>query len=323
MSELEEMITNKNKLQEKIVTMLSEYCYKYMKKVYSYIEIIDQNEKAKEKSNSKGILKKYQTSLIKISEWSDSKVHREYNKFLKWLNKKYKYSEDEFGDIINEFIIYTIRIVINKYNIDVLQHYIKIPKINLQEYFYKCLKRSARYYYENPKYIKDSKYSKEVDNIIISVLHMFIPLQDILNFIETNQDKKEQYHNYNFDDTYSCSTQSNNSIYIKSSPKHKKIIVQKEHNSNDEIENENDKQSGLHYISSEQLDEYDENDKQSAEQKRSDKSSKKENGGQKEGDIENEKEINVPRFKKPFKFVNNKKPYIPRQNELDENFFSD
>lgn len=96
-----------------------------MKKLYSYADL----------ENKKSKIKTYQSSLVKISSWSDSKINREHNKYLKWLNKKHNKNNSDVQDLINKFILYTIRIVINKYNIELLKQFIKIETVNLQDFF--------------------------------------------------------------------------------------------------------------------------------------------------------------------------------------------
>lgn len=301
MSELNGLISDKKRLEKKIVDVYSEYCYKYIKKLYSYA------------NNIKSKIREYQSSLVKISEWSDSKINREHNKYLKWVNKKYNYKQSELEDILNKFILYTIRIVINKYNVDLLKQFINFESINLQEFFYKCLKRTARFYYENPKYIENSKFSKEIDNIILSVLHSYIPLQEILSFIEKNKDREDVLYPYDFN-KFSDESKSSNTYTIKSIPK-KTIVIEKR----DHDDKETDK-SGLYYISSEQLDnEYYNSDKSVNSNK-----SKESKDNTKSKHTQDEKHINVPRLKKGFKFTKNKSNInLPKMNEMEENFFSD
>lgn len=190
---MNELIRKRQDNQEKLVNLMDEYTRKYIKKILNYVEDTYSND----------VLKEFQKILAEIAKWNDVKKQKEYGKFLKWTLKKYDISENSLQDILDNIIIYSVKLIVNKYDMDTLMKLIQYNNIKLSEFVYKCIKRIARYYYENPNDIK----TKERDifktkDIITLNIYKCIPIDKIVKLVEENSileasEKSEIEYNFN------------------------------------------------------------------------------------------------------------------------------
>ena len=177
---------------------------------------------------------------------------------------------------------------------------IDMPKIDI--FWYKCLKRVCKHFYENPKIMKSEELFKksrlDIEKAVYHVLQKLIPLKNIIN------SKKEQNNYYNFDDKLGNTSETHNShnkAKTKDSSNELKVTLESESESNSD---------GLKYISSEEFEnEYYKSEDDNAITKK---------------EKSEEKHINLPKYifphKKNFK---NQKLIKTAKNEIDENFFDE
>ena len=166
---LSKLLEAKLEAERELVGMFSEYIYKYVKKQYRNSETyID-----------------FQKELIKNSKWSDEKVMREYEKFLKFLRK----SSEELEYMMKNFLILCIRVLSYGYDSNAIS--LQIPR--MEHIFYKGVRRVSKYYFENPKekILVDFK-------VIGQMLLDYIPFEKLLNLLETSFINNKNIH-YNFD----------------------------------------------------------------------------------------------------------------------------
>ena len=167
-------IKSKKEYQSKLTKILKKYLIRYISKSF-------------DKS-----LREFQKILLKIPDWSDDKLHKEFSKFTKFTESKFDLSADDLSKILSILIGLNIKIMATI--TDDIE--VKVPKF--KDFWYKCLKKLAKYYYENPKVmLSDLEFEKThhyVDEVINSVILKYIPLKDILSR------KKEPLDVYNFDD---------------------------------------------------------------------------------------------------------------------------
>jgi hypothetical protein len=175
---------------------------------------------------------------------------------------------------------------------------VNAPK--LKKFWYKCLKRVAKYYYEHPKVMlleSDFKKTKiQVEESINNILQKFIPLKEIIN-----ANKNPPQDKYNFDN--GLGDTDNSSPIYNDSKNQLEVTLESETESN-----------GLKYLSSEEFDnEYYVSDKEENVKKANEKSE--------------EKHIKLPKYvfpnKKHYKNAKGFKNTQQVKNELDENFFDD
>jgi hypothetical protein len=279
--QIQDLIETKKDYQSKLIEVLKKYYMKFIERLY-------------EKS-----LREFQEKLLKIPNWSDEKLDKEYSKFLKFINDKYDLDEEEFTKILH--IVYGLNIKIMTSICNSLE--VNAPK--LKKFWYRCLKRVAKYYYEHPKIMlleSDFKKSKiQVEESINNVLQKFIPLKEIIN-----AKKNPPQDKYNFDNGLGDTDNSLN--------------IQRKLDSNNQLEvtleSETETDSNcLKYLSSEEFDnEYYVSDKEDNVKKSNEKSE--------------EKHIKLPKYLFPNskKYHKNSKLFKNTQqvkNELDENFFDD
>lgn len=117
----------------------------------------------------------FQIELFEIPKWSVKKQLKEYNKFIVYINSKFRISEDDLIKIFEVIIELNIN-VLNKFFIKETDFI--MPK--LQDLFYKLYKKIGKYYYENP--IEPNNNINQINNIIKYTMDKFIPLKDILNY---------------------------------------------------------------------------------------------------------------------------------------------
>lgn len=253
-----DLVNNKKNYEQILYTFISTYCIKYIKKIYALLD------------DNKNIYKIFQYKLIKISEWDDDKQLKEYNKWISWCKQKHDYKENKIQNIFNMYILLSIQIITynNLKNNDELSHI--FPE--LYQIFYKCLKHMAKYFYENPKIIKNNDISiQKIEQIIKYQLQKVLPFNKILNILK-NKEEPSLFIEYNFDKTYSESNHSNDNnitnkddLYITNQSlfcknhKNNNLIVEKEntidnlytHNNDDKhlyIHNNDDE--NLYYVDS-------------------------------------------------------------------------
>jgi hypothetical protein len=157
MSGLGELVTKKEEGQESLAKVVSAYGEKYMRHFYEKIEdkyLHNRNSV----SNSK-LYREFQKHLIEVSKWSESKRKREYHKFLKWAMKRHDFglTEIEIQTKLDNVILYSVRIMLNKYNFEGVLEQIQYNSVKLEDFIYRCLKRISRYYYENPQIAQEEK----------------------------------------------------------------------------------------------------------------------------------------------------------------------
>jgi hypothetical protein len=277
--QIQDLIETKKDYQSKLIEALKKYYMKFIERLY-------------EKS-----LREFQEKLLKIPSWSDEKIDKEYNKFLKFIYEKYDLDEDEFTKILH--IVYGLNIKIMTSICNNLE--VNAPK--LKKFWYKCLKRVAKYYYEHPKVMlseNDFKKTKiQVEEGINNILQKFIPLKEIIN-----ANKNPPQDKYNFDNGLG-DTDNSSPVYNDSNDSKNQLEVM--------LESETES-NGLKYLSSEEFDnEYYVSDKEDNVKKTNEKSE--------------EKHIKLPKYGFPKKrHYKNSKGFKNTQqvkNELDENFFDD
>jgi hypothetical protein len=238
---MEEMIEKKQMYETQIADVFKVYLQKYMKKLYDYVD---------------RDLKRFKKVLVDISSWNEEKITKEYNKFLKWSGKK-SIEEAELKNMLDNVIMYSIRLMINKYDTDVLTKLIEFESTNPERFFYKCMKRVAKFVYENPQSIE----TEDVNRVIISVIYEFLPIQKILRLLEVSKEPESE-KSYDFNKTFTSESESD-------SPQ---LIVEKERESSAIGTGTKE----LHYVPSEDIQEYYQSDKED----------------------NNEKLINIPKVKK-------------------------
>lgn len=270
------LIDTKKEYQKKLNEILKKYFMKFIEKSYN------------------DSLREFQTKLLKIPYWSDEKIEREYSKFLKFIRDKYDLSEDELSKILNIVIGLNIKIMTSIFD----EIEIEMPKISI--FWYKCLKRVCKYYYENPKIMKSDELFKNsksyIDESIYHVLQKLIPLKHIIN------SKKEENNYYNFNNNLGNTSET--TINKSNSSNKLKVTLESESHSNS---------NGLQYISSDEF----ENEYYKSE-------------GEGNGPSKNikekseEKHIKLPKYLFPNKKnYKNQKIVQSAKNEIDENFFDE
>jgi len=276
---VQELIDMKKEHQSKLIDVLKKYYMRFVEKLF-------------EKS-----LRKFQEKLLDISNWSDEKINKEYNKFLIFVEDKYELHEDDIEKLLYTVYVLNIKIMTLMYDeID-----INVPK--LKKFWYKLFKRIAKFYYEHPKVVlSNNEFKNTKTNIaecINHTLQQFIPLKEIMHVKQKTQDK------YNFDDGLGNTSHNISEEGYDNST----------HSFSDKTESTSESNSNnsehLKYISSQEFDnEYYMSDE---EHKNNNKIEKSE-----------EKHIKMPKYIFPHKKRKNV-PLTnkPAKNEIDEHFFDD
>jgi uncharacterized protein (UPF0254 family) len=236
---MEEMIEKKQMYETQIADVFKVYLQKYMKKLYDYVD---------------RDLKRFKKVLVDISSWNEEKITKEYNKFLKWSGKK-SIEEAELKNMLDNVIMYSIRLMINKYDTDVLTKLIEFESTNPERFFYKCMKRVAKFVYENPE-TETEMFEKDVNRVIISVIYEFLPIQKILRLLEVSKEPESE-KSYDFNKTFTSESESD-------SPP---LIVEKERESSAQNIGTGTGTKELHYVSSEDIQEYYQSDKEENNEK--------------------------------------------------------
>ena len=222
-------IEHKQKIETQFYEILSKYIYKYINHIFKK-EYIDH----KELRNMPYLYPDFQKKLLKISKWSNYTIDKEYYKFLKWCEKKYETDEHKLQEMLNEIIILTIQIMIHKPSLYV-EKLIEHSFPDMKDFYYKCLKRLTRTFYENPKSTRSITLSELKDQIktIVNIVLPINKIDTVLMLSEKESIKKNIIYDFEDKKSESKSTKSN-SESNKSRKKSK---------------SESDKEEQLYYIS--------------------------------------------------------------------------
>lgn len=279
--QIQDLIETKKDYQRKLTEVLKKYYIRFIEKLHD------------------SSLREFQQKLLKIPDWSHEKLEKEYQKFLKYIEDKYELSEEDLTKTLH--IVYGLNIKIMTSICTDLE--VNAPK--LIKFWYKCLKRVAKYYYEHPKVMlseNDLKKTKiQIEEAINYTLQKFIPLKEIIN-----ANKKPPQDKYNFDNGLGDTEESEKHELNHHSEKQLEVTLESETDSN-----------GLKYLSSNEFEnEYYISDKEDDK----DKANIKEKS--------EEKHIKLHKYLFPHKKNNYKnakffKNTQQAKNELDENFFDD
>lgn len=277
---IKHLILSKIEYESKLNMILKKYFIKYFKEIYDEVKIY----------------KEFQKKLYNIPSWSSDKISREFGYFTKYVNKKYDLNQNELSKILE--IIYTL-------NIKIMTPLFNYPINNIpkfKDFWYKCIKKFGKFYYENPKSIKDSETSNYVDDTVKNVIQNFIPIKDIINT------EKQQLEKYDFENE-PFSEKTKDSSFTK---------LHDSSNAKLEIERENTEYSEkLKHAATSDF----ENEYYNSEIEKENNKIKNELIVDEEE--EKEKQIELPKylFNKKKNYFNYKLSKMKKKNEMDENFF--
>jgi len=297
---VKDMINIRNDYQNKFIQVLKKYFIKYIKSLYM------------------DSVKNFQEKLLEIPYWSEDKTEVEYNKFIIYTELKFDLNEDELSKII-EIIIGLNMKILNTifYNINV-----HIP--TLLTVWYKCLKKIAKFYYENPTMIKSQNYVEEqqeqMTKIITNIIQKFIPIKHIIETVKNENIVKDMKQ---FDDeetadkdadkrTDKCTDKRTDKDADKRTDK---CTDKRTDKSSDKGTDKSKNKSSSEYTSSDE--------DLSKLNKISSKSYYYESDEDINEELSEEKLINLPRYMSNKKFFYNNRYSKPAKNEIDENFFDE
>jgi hypothetical protein len=211
---------DKEALEERIVGMFSEYISKYIKKQYRNADTYTE----------------FQRAMVKNSQWSESKVEREFDKFIKFT----KLSKEELDDVIYNFIILSVRVLTYGYDSSCMFETLR-DHIPISTLFHKTLKRASKYFYENPKArIQMDK------GLVVEAIADLVPFKQLMLLYKQFGDDAQDVV-YKFDDCDTISPQEHND-------KHNNVhnnVPNDKHNVHNNVHND----LMLRYVPSEELEE--------------------------------------------------------------------
>ncbi|NBO99320.1 MAG: hypothetical protein EBU90_04225 [Proteobacteria bacterium] len=263
MSGLGELVQKKTEGQIFLAKMLASYGEKYMRHLYENIE--DSYLHKKETVSEKRLYRDFQKYLVEVSKWSESKRKREYHKFLKWTMKRYEVTEMEIQTTLDNVVLYSVRIMLNRYDFEGVLEQVQYEAVKLEDLLYNSLKRISRFYYEQPHsmglFLKSSQEKapdkselmEKLQEIVVSLIHGYIPLQPIIQIME-RQSHVDSNQPYDFNQSFT-SSKSNSNVYIKKVP----VGKQRKDDQRSSETKRTDKQPEepkLRYISSDEYNEY-------------------------------------------------------------------
>lgn len=275
---IKHLISSKTEYESKLNMILKKYFIKYFKELYDEIKIY----------------KEFQKKLYNIPSWSSDKLTREFGYFTKYVNKKYDLNHNELSKILE--IIYTL-------NIKIMTPLFNYPINNIpkfKDFWYKCIKKFGKFYYENPKLIKDGETINYLDDTVKSAIQKFIPIKDIIN---TEKQKLEKYdfENEPFSEKSiekSFSRELSSKAKLEVELQNTEHSEQLNHAATSDFENE-------YYNSEAEVEIGAKKDKELVEEE------------------EKEKQIELPKylFNKKKNYFNYKLSKMKKKNEMDEHFF--
>jgi hypothetical protein len=179
---LSDIIVEKDNIEYKISNLLSDYYIKYYKKLYYYIY------EALSKRNSNKIERTFQKELLKITKWTDEKQKKEYKKFLTWCyQKKGINDKDIIQNLLETYMKLSLKVMLYP-NYTENRYLFENDTPKARHFFYLCLKRIGRYYYDNTLKIKSDEnlLRSKLKELIVLCLIKYLPFSDICNKIQEN-----------------------------------------------------------------------------------------------------------------------------------------
>ena len=281
-------ISIKKKLEEKLYDMLTKGLHKYIKRIYK--------KKKEEYENNTLVCKNFQKKLYKIAKWSEKTVNTEFLHFVSWCKRHYDIDKEEMETMLKKIILLSTQVMINRSRIfteNFLSTY-ELPEI--RDIYYKCLKKIARIFYENPKSIYENDISFEtLKENIKSPFYNIIPIKKITDYLENKEESivmEKEIVEYNFNND-----NDNDSV--------------------DEIKekvNKNEDEDNLKYVCSDDFKNRIEIDKKINQNINDNKDNKDNKDNEDNEDNENNiKHIRIPKFNKM---------YLKKKiDNIEENFF--
>jgi hypothetical protein len=272
---IKHLISSKIEYESKLNMILKKYFIKYFKEIYDEVKIY----------------KEFQKKLYNIPSWSSDKLSREFGYFTKYVNKKYDLNQNELSKILE--IIYTL-------NIKIMTQLFNYPINNIpkfKDFWYKCIKKFGKFYYENPKLIKDNETTNYLDDTVKNAIQNFIPIKDIIN-TEKQHLEKYDFENEPFSENSFSKEPDSSKAKLEVELENTELSEHLNHADTSDFENE--------YYNSE------------VEPEIKAKELVKE-----EEEEEKEKQIELPKylFNKKKNYFNYKLSKMKKKNEMDENFF--
>ena len=150
--------------------MLSKYLNKYFSKYdeYMYADSLT-GDSARHDVIKYRVL---QEKMLKFTFWEKSKCNLEYNAFIDFIFKNYKYNEKDL-DILFQDIICLFKKILVKDHGD--KH--DLSKLTLKIFWYKALRNIGKYYYYNPDKFSYRK-ADDITNMTIKLFYEYIPIED-------------------------------------------------------------------------------------------------------------------------------------------------
>jgi hypothetical protein len=168
MSNIRDLIEQKNRYENKLKTVLTDFLYKYITKIYKTLP--DKR------------LKTFQKTLLYIPEWDQTKKDKVYDKFLVYLKNK-SINEFDLESLLENIISLNVKIILifsDNYKND----FITIPEGN--DFLFRCIRYTAKAYYDCPSQIEEPTSSQKLmlQEIIDWNIQKFIPLKKIFDYKE-------------------------------------------------------------------------------------------------------------------------------------------
>jgi hypothetical protein len=206
---IDDKVSIKKNLEEKLYDMLTKGLHKYIKRIYK--------KKKEEYENDILVCKNFQKKLYKIAKWSDKTINTEFLHFISWCKRHYNIDKEEMESMLKKTILLSTQIMINRSRIfteNFLSTY-EFPKI--RDIYYKCLKKIARIFYENPKsiYENDISFGTLKENIK-SPFYNIIPIKKITDYLENKEESiimEKEIVEYNFNKNDSSSNSVRDHFY--------------------------------------------------------------------------------------------------------------
>lgn len=215
MSNIRDLIEEKNQAEDKFKTVLVEFLYKYITKIY--------------KSLPDKRLKTFQKTLLYIPEWDQAKQDKVYNKLLEYLKTK-NVSDSDLESLIEKIISLNIKIILI-FSENYSNEFVSIPNPN--DFLYRCIRYTAKAYYDCPSQIEEPTSSQKLmlREIVDWNIQKYIPLKKIFDYQERETESEfDSESEESVKSTVSSDTQDTQNIKLKVEKEDIKYLSENEFN---------------------------------------------------------------------------------------------
>lgn len=182
---LDDIILKKRAIEKKLNEVFSKYYDKYLKKIYTGV------------LGMPNVNRNFQKELLYIANWDSERLQKEYRQFVKWCHTKREIDQSRLETWVKKYIINSNKILLYPKNTNLAEENSNYTDVTCK-FFYRCLKKIAKQFYENPDTYTQSDENTHMISEFIKETITF-QLVSLLSLNDTLLTDEQDFNNINED----------------------------------------------------------------------------------------------------------------------------